>query len=100
MKKSLLKAGAALVLGCCIAGTVAGCSGSDSNEITFYHYAVTNVLNTQLEQKLADFTESTGIKVKHVPIAKDNFNAAVSTKFTSSKKDMDVLYLDQPLLAN
>ena len=100
MKKSLIKAGAALALGCCLAGTVAGCAGGTaSDEITFYHYAVTNSLTTQLEQKLAGFTESTGIKVKRVAISKDNYKATVSTKFTSSKKDMDVLYLDQPLLA-
>lgn len=100
MKKSLLKIGATLMLGCCIAGAAAGCGGgSGSGEITFYHYAVTNALNTRLEQKLSEFTESTGIKVKHVPVSKDNYNATISTKFTSSKKDMDVLYLDQPLLA-
>lgn len=100
MKKSFVKAGAALLLGCCIAGTVAGCGGGgSSDEITFYHYAVTNALTAQLEQKLSDFTESTGIKVKHVPVSKDNYNATISTKFTSSKNDMDVMYLDQPLLA-
>ncbi|MDE7158057.1 MAG: extracellular solute-binding protein, partial [Clostridiales bacterium] len=100
MKKSLMKAGVALLLAGCVAGTLAGCGGgSGDGELVFYHYAATNELTTQLEQKLSEFTEKTGIKVKHVPVSKDNYDATLTTKFTSKKKDMDVLYLDQPRLA-
>ena len=101
MKRNILKAAVALALGGCIAGSFAACGGSggDDNTITFYHYAVTSALNTQLEEKLADFTEQTGINVRHIPVSKDNYNATISTRFTSSRNDMDVLYLDQPLLA-
>lgn len=100
MIKRFLMAGASLLLSGCIAASLAACSGdSDDDTIYFYHYALTSSLNTQLEEKLAEFTELTGIQVAHVGVSKDNYNATISTRFSSSKTNMDVLYLDQPLLA-
>ncbi len=100
MKKSLLRAGVAVVLGCAVIGSMTACgSGDGDNTVTFYHYSMTSKLNAQLEEKIADFTEQTGIKVKHVPVSKDNYNATISTKIGGRKKDIDILYLDQPLLA-
>lgn len=101
MKRSWLVRGVAAVLGCAVAMSAAACgnSGGGDDTVVFYHYAMTTTLNAQLEQKLAEFTEETGIKVKHVSVSKDNFNATISTKVGGRKKDIDVLYLDQPLLA-
>lgn len=78
-----------------------GCKddGSEENTVTFYHYAMTSTLNKQFKSKLEKFTEETGISVKTVPVSKDNYNSTISTKLTSSKRDIDLLYLDQPLLA-
>ncbi len=99
MKKRLLVAGVAVVMGCAALGA-AGCKpASGAEEVTFYHYSMTNTLKTQFDQKLKAFTEETGIKVKSVPIAKDSYNATISTKIGGKKKDIDLLYLDQPLLA-
>jgi len=100
--RNLFKIGLTFVIGSALACSVAGCGGSGgsgSDTITFYHYAMTNSLNEQLESKLSAFTEETGIKVKHVAVAKDNYNATITTKLTGKKKDIDVAYLDQPLLA-
>ena len=102
MKRKIFKAAVALALGGCVATSLVACGGSDTDEntVTFYHYAVTSTLNAQLEEKLADFTEQTGIKVKHIGVSKDQYNGTISTRFTSTRNnDMDVLYLDQPLLA-
>jgi ABC-type glycerol-3-phosphate transport system substrate-binding protein len=91
---------AALFLGGLGALSLASCgSSSDSNEVTFYHYGTTSELSNEFTSILADFTEESGIKVKRVPITKDNYNAAVSQKMGGKKNDIDLLYLDQPLLA-
>lgn len=97
--KRIFKIGAAVLAGCMVLPMAACGNKDDANTITFYHYSIVNSLNDELEEKLATFTEQTGITVKHVPVSKDNYGAMLSTKLTSSKKDMDVLYLDQPLLA-
>ncbi len=102
MKRSWFGRCMAVVLGCATALSATACNnigGDSDNTVTFYHYAMTNTLNAQLEQKLAAFTEETGIAVKHVSVSKDNYNATISTKIGGRKKDIDVLYLDQPLLA-
>jgi ABC-type glycerol-3-phosphate transport system substrate-binding protein len=78
---------------------IVSCGSASNGTLTFYHYAMTSALNTELEEKLTAFTAESGISVKHVPISKDNYDAAISTKLTSSKTGIDVLYLDQPLLA-
>jgi ABC-type glycerol-3-phosphate transport system substrate-binding protein len=90
----------ALILGGLGALSLASCgSSSDSNEVTFYHYGTTSELSNEFTSILANFTEETGIEVKRVPITKDNYNAAISQKMGGKKNDIDLLYLDQPLLA-
>lgn len=77
------------------------CDKDEDNEVVFYHYAMTSDLNKELTAKIQSFTEQTGIKVRRVPISKDNYNSSVSSKMTSTKKviDIDLMYLDQPNLA-
>lgn len=77
------------------------CDKGGDDEISFYYYAMTNDLNNELKAKLNKFTDETGIKVKPVSISKDNYNSSVSSRLTSTKKviDIDVMYLDQPNLA-
>lgn len=96
----------ALILTICLlvasaVAVLAACNKGGDNEISFYYYAMTNDLNNELKAKLGKFTEETGIKVKPVSISKDNYNSSVSSKLTSTKKeiDIDVMYLDQPNLA-
>lgn len=103
MKKSFLLKSFAVALGGIMALSATGCgsAGEDAedNAVVFYHYAMTTTLNAQLEEKLSAFTAETGVAVKHVSVSKDNYNATISTKLSSRKKDMDIIYLDQPLLA-
>lgn len=101
MKKFVVTMLLVVLVACSLVAVLVGCGKTaDSEAVTFYYYTVGNAgLTAQLNQKLADFTAKTGIKVQPIGIAKDNYNSAISTKFTSKKTDMDVLYLDQPRLA-
>lgn len=101
MKKIVVTLLLVAIVACSLVFVLVACnSGGGSDAVTFYYYTVGDAgLTAQLNQKLADFTALTGIKVQPIGIAKDNYNSAISTKFTSRKTDMDVLYLDQPRLA-
>ena len=101
MKKKLAIILAAMLLIAAVTTVLVACNKTSSDEISFYYYAMNNALNNELKAKLNKFTEETGIKVKPVSISKDNYNSSVSSKLTSTKKviDIDVMYLDQPNLA-
>lgn len=76
-----------------------GKTETKSNLITFYHYGTVSSLNTEFTAKIKEFEKESGYSVKRVPITKDNFNSTIQTRLTSKKNDIDLLYLDQPLLA-
>lgn len=100
MKKFAIILATVLVFAACV--TVFAACGDNSDEaLVFYHYAMTSNLDKELAAKMNTFIQQTGIKVKRVPISKDNYNSAVNSKMTSTKKviDIDLMYLDQPSLA-
>lgn len=102
MKKSWIRKGLAVALGCAVMLSSTACGvggGSGDDAVVFYYYAMTSTLNSQFKKKLEAFTAETGISVKPVSVSKDNYNATISTKIGGRKKDIDLLYLDQPLLA-
>ena len=67
--------------------------------VVFYYYGVESTLKTEFEAKIEKFEKETGIKVKPIGITKDSYNASMMTKITSKKADIDLVYLDQPLIA-
>ena len=99
MKKKLAAILTIVLVFAMLATVLVACDKKGSEEVTFYYYAMQTGLNTELQAKLNAFTEKTGIKVKPVPISKDNYNTSVTTKLTSKNPGIDVMYLDQPNLA-
>lgn len=99
MKKQLAVILTVVLVFAALTTVLVACNNTSSDEVTFYYYAMTANLNNELQAKLQSFTEQTGIKVKPVSISKDNYNTSVTTKLTSKNPGIDVMYLDQPNLA-
>lgn len=72
----------------------------DAKEITFLAYSANNqTQKNAIEAIFANFKEESGISIKPVYAAKDEYKTKFKTNITSSKP-FDIAYLDQPYLAD